>query len=170
MSMTHEKPDMGGVNQVALNPSEAAHGLSSRGAFNARQASAIVKDLFAPDPRIYWLDMIVSVAIAYSCASLYFALPFAEPIKWVALLISGLALFRVGTFMHEIQHFSGRAMRRFTLGWNLLCGIPMLMPSFLYDNHASHHRNTTYGTVHDGEYLPLGKGAWGHFGIYLLQA
>src|SRR5690606_739700 len=78
--------------------------------------------------------------------------------------------FRLGTFMHEIQHFSGEAMRRFTIGWNILCGIPMLMPSFLYDNHASHHRNSTYGTIDDGEYLPLGRGALRHFAVYGVQA
>jgi fatty acid desaturase len=140
------------------------------GVFNTRQASAIVRDLFGPDPKIYWLDMLASIAIAYPCASFYFAQPFSSPLKWVALLVSALTLFRLGTFMHEIQHFSGTAMRRFTLGWNVLCGIPMLMPSFLYDNHASHHRSTTYGTIDDGEYLPLGRGAWGHFAVYVLQA
>jgi fatty acid desaturase len=140
------------------------------GVFNARQASAIVRDLFQPDPRIYWVDMLASIAVAYPSASFYFAQPISSPLKWVALVVSGLALFRLGTFMHEIQHFSGSAMRRFSLGWNILCGIPMLMPSFLYDNHASHHRSTTYGTIDDGEYLPLGRGAWGHFAVYVLQA
>jgi fatty acid desaturase len=139
-------------------------------AFDARQARDIVKDLFAPDPRIFWLDMIATIAVAYPAAALYFQAPSSSPWKWAALLVSGLALFRLGTFMHEIQHFSGREMRRFTLGWNLLCGIPMLMPSFLYDNHASHHRNTTYGTIDDGEYLPLGRGAWSHFAVYAAQA
>ena len=107
--------------------------------------------------------MIVSTAIAYTSAGVYFQLPIANPLKWVALLVSGFGLFRVGTFMHEIQHFSGATMRRFTVAWNVLCGVPMLMPSFLYDNHASHHRSTTYGTIDDGEYLPLGKGAVGPF-------
>jgi fatty acid desaturase len=138
--------------------------------FDARQARDIVKDLFKPDPRIVWLDMLASIAVAYPAAAFYFQAPFSNPWKWAALLVSGLALFRLGTFMHEIQHFSGNEMRRFTLGWNLLCGIPMLMPSFLYDNHASHHRNTTYGTADDGEYLPLGRGAWGHFAVYVAQA
>lgn len=169
MTIVHDHRDPPLGDDGALEPHDAA-ALHSGGAFNARQASVIVKDLFAPDARIYWLDTVVSVAVGYSGAMLYFALPFSDPLKWLVLLISGLALFRVGTFMHEIQHFSGGAMRRFSLGWNLLCGIPMLMPSFLYDNHASHHRNTTYGTIDDGEYLPLGRGAWGHFGIYVLQA
>ncbi|HEX6962814.1 MAG TPA: fatty acid desaturase [Lacipirellula sp.] len=140
------------------------------GAFNTRQASAIIRDLYRPDARIFWADMLISIAVAYPCASVYFAQPVDSPLKWIALLVSGLALFRLGTFMHEIQHFSGSSMRRFTLGWNILCGIPMLMPSFLYDNHATHHRSTTYGTIDDGEYLPLGRGAFGHFAVYVAQA
>ena len=46
----------------------------------------------------------------------------------------------------------------FTIGWNLLCGIPMLMPSFFYENHIDHHNSHRYGTKRDGEYLPLGAG------------
>jgi fatty acid desaturase len=139
-------------------------------AFEVKVARDLLKDLFRPEPRIYWLDMFATVAVAYPAAAVYFYLPAADLLKWVALVVSGLALFRIGTFMHEIQHFSGDAMRRFTIGWNILCGIPMLMPSFLYDNHASHHRNTTYGTIDDGEYLPLGGGAMGLFVVYVVQA
>jgi fatty acid desaturase len=145
------------------------HGRSAE-TFDVGQARQIVKDLFAPDWRIYWLDMIVTTTIAYGAASVFFTQPVGSPWKWAAFAVSSLALFRVGSFIHEIQHFSGNGMRRFTTGWNLLCGIPMLMPSFLYDNHASHHRSTTYGTADDGEYLPLGTGPWGHFGVYALEA
>ncbi|HYO24518.1 MAG TPA: fatty acid desaturase [Lacipirellulaceae bacterium] len=140
------------------------------GEFDARQAKAIISDLFTPDARIYWMDMIATAAAAYSAATVYFLTPWANPLKSVMLLVAGFGLFRAGAFIHEIQHFSGNSMRRFTTGWNLLCGIPMLSPSFLYDNHASHHSRATYGTVDDGEYLPLGRGAWGHFAVYVLQA
>lgn len=138
--------------------------------FDVHQAQAIVRDLFKPRAVHYWIDMLLSVLVAYGAAHFYFQLPSTEPLKWLALTVSSFALFRLGSFMHELQHFSGSSMRGFSAGWNLLCGIPMLMPSFLYDNHASHHRNTTYGTIDDGEYLPLGRGAWGHFAIYALQA
>jgi fatty acid desaturase len=39
--------------------------------------------------------------------------------------------------------------------WNLICGIPLLAPSFLYYPHIDHHRRKHYGTQHDGEYLPI---------------
>jgi fatty acid desaturase len=140
------------------------------GEFDVHEARNIVGELFRPKPWVYWTDMILTAAVAYPAASAYFLLPLDNPLKYVALLVSALALFREGTFMHEIQHFSGREMRRFTIAWNILCGIPMLMPSFLYDNHARHHSRATYGTIDDGEYLPLGRGAWGHFAMYALQA
>jgi fatty acid desaturase len=164
VSLSHRQEDA-----VALVVDRTSGRKDSK-AFDTRQARDIVKDLFRPDPRIYWIDMLLSIGVAYPCAAIYFQLPAPNPAKWIALVISGLALFRLGTFMHEIQHFSGNVMHQFTIGWNLLCGIPMLMPSFLYDNHASHHRNTTYGTIDDGEYLPLGGGAVGHFVVYVAQA
>ena len=41
---------------------------------------------------------------------------------------------------------------------NTLVGIPLLMPSFLYEHHLNHHNSHHYGTPRDGEYLPLGTG------------
>jgi fatty acid desaturase len=41
------------------------------------------------------------------------------------------------------------------VAWNLLCGIPFLVPSFTYYTHLDHHRRKMFGTEHDGEYLPL---------------
>src|SRR5206468_1535869 len=58
-------------------------------------------------------------------------------------------------FIHEIVHLPERKLIAFRVVWNLLCGIPMLVPSFTYQTHLGHHRRTTYGTQHDGEYLPL---------------
>jgi len=65
-------------------------------------------------------------------------------------------MFRVSLFMHEIVHFRRGEMRGFTAAWNLLFGIPFMMPSFLYEHHLTHHNARHYGTPRDGEYLPLG--------------
>jgi fatty acid desaturase len=44
----------------------------------------------------------------------------------------------------------------FRLGWNVLVGVPLLTPSFMYEGvHNLHHAKTRYGTVEDPEYLPL---------------
>jgi fatty acid desaturase len=43
-----------------------------------------------------------------------------------------------------------------TFPFNLLVGIPLLTPSFMYEGvHTIHHKRTQYGTVEDPEYLPL---------------
>ena len=49
----------------------------------------------------------------------------------------------------------GGEMRGFRIAWNILCGIPMVMPSHFYENHVDHHNTHDYGTSRDGEYLPL---------------
>lgn len=46
----------------------------------------------------------------------------------------------------------------FRVGWDLLFGIPFLMPSFTYWTHLDHHRATHFGTPLDGEYLPFASG------------
>src|SRR3546814_1903831 len=51
---------------------------------------------------------------------------------------------------------SKNALPGFRLGWNILVGVPLLIPSFMYEGiHSLHHNRTKYGTVEDPEYLPL---------------
>jgi fatty acid desaturase len=71
-------------------------------------------------------------------------------------LVSVLALYRALMFIHELTHIHRDALPGFRLGWNLLVGIPLLTPSFMYEGvHTLHHKRTQYGTVEDPEYLPL---------------
>ena len=70
--------------------------------------------------------------------------------------MSGIALFRIATFMHEIAHMRRGQMRTFKVVWNALVGVPLLTPSLFYSTHADHHSNKHYGTPRDGEYLPFG--------------
>ena len=138
--------------------------------FSFREAREIVKDLMAPRQWIFWTDMILSAVIGYTFASLYLELPGISIARVACYFIAGFALFRAGTFIHEIVHLRRNSMLGFQVAWNLLCGIPMLMPSFFYENHADHHRKDHYGTHHDGEYLPLGAGPVRHFLFYFMQA
>jgi len=115
----------------------------------------LIQDLFAPKPLLYWTDFLITVSVAYAFAAIYImALPFSV-IQVVTFLVSGAALFRVGTFIHEIVHMSGRTMVGFRVAWNLVCGVPLLMHSLLYSNHLDHHNPRKHGTPADGEYLPL---------------
>jgi fatty acid desaturase len=53
--------------------------------------------------------------------------------------------------------------------WNLLCGIPFLIPSFVYYTHIDHHRRKHYGTHEDGEYIPLSNMPTWQILVYLSQ-
>ena len=71
--------------------------------------------------------------------------------------VATLALYRAVLFIHEITHRVQRDVPAFTFAWNALVGVPLLVPSFLYEGvHTDHHRQRTYGTEADPEYLPFG--------------
>ncbi len=56
---------------------------------------------------------------------------------------------------HPYQAFS--AVPGFRFGFNAVIGVPMLVPSYMYEGvHNLHHARTRYGTDQDPEYLPLG--------------
>ena len=74
------------------------------------------------------------------------------------LLVAIVALYRAVLFIHEITHRAGRDVPAFTLAWNALVGVPLLIPSFLYEGvHTDHHRPSCYGTEADPEYVPFGR-------------
>jgi fatty acid desaturase len=131
---------------------------NERPGFDVGQARRIVGDLFQHRPLIYWADFLVTLTIGYTASYCYYSAPIGSARQIVCLLIAGFALFRAGTFLHEIVHLSGRTLWAFRGAWNVLAGIPMLMPSFFYSNHLDHHSVHHYGTGKDGEYLPLGSG------------
>lgn len=120
-----------------------------------RAAADLTRDLNVPSARIYWGDFLASALAGYG--SLAIAATTASTIVMlVAGLVSILALFRAGSFIHELTHIKKGDLRGFKLGWNLVAGIPLLIPSFLYEGiHNLHHAKIRYGTIEDPEYLPL---------------
>jgi fatty acid desaturase len=59
-------------------------------------------------------------------------------------------------FIHEITHLNHALLPGFRFVWNLLIGVPTMLPSFMYEGiHTQHHTRTKYGTAEDPEYLPL---------------
>jgi fatty acid desaturase len=152
------------MEQDRTEPASAA-GIEAHG-FSLREARTIIADLFEPSPRIYWIDFLLTVAIGYGTALLYLTQPFLG-LGGLGFLVSGFALFRAAIFIHELVHLPKQRMRRFRLAWNLLYGIPLLLPSFFYASHLDHHNWKHYGTVRDGEYLPLGAGTPGAILRYL---
>lgn len=133
------------------------------------QARTEVQDLFEPSAWIYWADFLLSLSVAYGSVALYLLSPPLSAPNLIGFTIAAFALFRCGVFIHEIAHMPGKRMRVFRAGWNILFGIPMLMPSFAYKCHMDHHNPRHFGTARDGEYLALGAGPVSRFILYLVQ-
>lgn len=124
-----------------------------------KTARAVVSDLFALRPWIYWTDFLVNLTIGFSACGVLLKMPSASW-EWKALawVVAVITLYRVSLFMHEVCHLGKNEMRWFKVAWNVLAGIPMMLPSFFYETHREHHNTHHYGTEEDGEYLPLASG------------
>ncbi|WP_298300998.1 fatty acid desaturase [uncultured Erythrobacter sp.] len=120
-----------------------------------RAARDLTKDLGEARGSIYWPDMLISTAAGYGGIALAI-LTSNLAVAIIAGLVASLALYRSLMFIHELTHIHKSALPGFRLGWNLLVGIPLLTPSFMYEGvHVIHHKRTQYGTIEDPEYLPL---------------
>src|SRR5262245_36305069 len=122
--------------------------------FSLTQARAIVRDLFVADERIYWIDFLTTIFIGYLAFGLA-RLPFDRHLQplWLALTLSLAAFsvqcacfYRAVMFVHELVHLPEKKFTAFRVVWNLLCGIPFLVPSFTYYTHLDHHRGKMFGT------------------------
>lgn len=120
-----------------------------------RAAAELTRDLHTPNKRIYWTDMLVSAAIGYGALAATILAP-SLPLALIAGVVAVLALYRASLFIHEITHLKHSLLPNFRLVWNLILGVPLLVPSFMYEGvHTMHHARTRYGTDEDPEYLPL---------------
>ncbi len=120
-----------------------------------KAAADLTRDLNSPSAAIYWGDLLVSALIGYGALAAAILLP-SWPMALVAGTVAVLALYRAGSFIHELTHLKPRAVPGFRLIWNLVVGIPLLVPSFMYEGvHNQHHAKRYYGTANDPEYLPL---------------
>ena len=135
-----------------------------------RAAVELTRDISAARAAIYWPDMLLSALLGY--AGLAGAIVLANP--WLALasgVFGSLALYRALLFIHELTHIHRTALPGFRFGWNALVGIPMLIPSLMYENvHTLHHARTRYGTAEDPEYLPLGLMKPWSLPVFILSA
>jgi len=120
-----------------------------------RAARDLTRGLGEARPGIYWPDMLVSAGIGYAGLAAAI-LSGSLAVKLAAGLVAALALYRAMMFIHELTHIHRDALPGFRTGWNLIVGIPLLTPSFMYEGvHTIHHKRTQYGTADDPEYLPL---------------
>lgn len=152
---------------------------TERNAATIREARKLIGDLMVPKQWVYWVDFLLSTAVGYTSALIYLTAFVTDPetnawvpFQWyhaLAFFVAGFALYRVSLMMHEIVHFKRGEMVAFKVAWNLLVGVVLLIPSFLYESHICHHNTHHYGTSNDGEYLPLGGGRFRNLVLFLLQ-
>ncbi|MCA9149429.1 MAG: fatty acid desaturase, partial [Planctomycetales bacterium] len=131
--------------------------------FSLSAARSLVQDCFQVRPAIYWTDFLFSYGLGIYCYQQVrggsMLVPHqgftGQPWQAVCFFVSCLCFYRVALFIHELVHQRTSELRVFRFVWNLTCGIPFLMPTFVYYSHIDHHRRAHYGTQQDGEYLPM---------------
>jgi fatty acid desaturase len=128
-----------------------------KGEFPLREARRIVKDLQTHNPVIYWVDFLVSVTIGWAAVATAALNPLFSSLQIAAVAVATVALYRAVLFIHELSHMKRGSFKLFRFVWNILCGLPLQVPSFTYAGvHIDHHKPQIYGTKEDGEYLPIG--------------
>lgn len=146
-------------DHVVRSPSQRGMGEDKQLLLAAAEAA---RDFSRPDPRIYWGDLAATAVVAYGALAGALLLPF-RAVALALCIVSALAFYRALSFIHELTHIRRDRLPGFSAAWNVLIGIPLLTPGFMYDDvHTRHHAKTTYGTSRDPEYLPLasmGRGA-----------
>jgi fatty acid desaturase len=119
-----------------------------------KAAANLTRDLNLPKSTIYWADMLGSAGLGY--VALFATMALGWPLALATGVVAVLALYRAGSFIHELTHIKKGAVKGFRFTWNLIVGVPLLVPSFMYEGvHNQHHAKVYYGTVDDPEYLPL---------------
>lgn len=122
-----------------------------------RQLRQALGDLLVPRPALYWIDFLASITCFYAGFAASVVLPPNNPLELLGAVVAVLSVYRAVVFIHELAHLSPGRVPGFRIAWNLLCGIPLLVPSFLYGSHRDHHARRAYGTTKDGEYMPWGR-------------
>jgi fatty acid desaturase len=145
------------LTPMSCTPPAASH------SFSLSTARHLVHDCFRVRPWIYWCDFLASYGLGVFCYHRVRGGSMLHPHQgitgeWSQVLFfiaSCLLFYRAALFIHELVHQRNGSLAVFRIVWNLICGIPLLIPSFVYYTHIDHHRRAHYGTHADGEYLPL---------------
>lgn len=156
------------MNPVAHTPADKLAPTS--GQFSMAEARRILGSRFQPRPAIYWADLLFTWTFGIAAYRMVREPWLGAGPRLLLFAVSCLLIYRAGLFIHELVHLPGHKFKAFRMVWNLLCGVPFLIPSFTYYTHLDHHRRRHYGTADDGEYLPLAhRSRWWIVG-YLVQS
>lgn len=144
------------VTTAELPPAFGAEAGARRAAADfLRTVHGLTADLQRPKRTIYWLDLCASAALGYAALGVA-TYATGLPLRAAAGIVAVFALYRAVMFIHELMHLRRGAVPAFRTVWNAVVGVPLLLPSFMYENvHRLHHAKTHYGTRADPEYLPL---------------
>ena len=124
---------------------------------------------FPPRPLLYWSDLCCSAGVGWGAFVLAVQSPPGGLVHLTALAVAVIALLRAAIFIHEITHLRTGALPGFAIVWNLVVGFPFLLPSLMYvGSHNDHHRQITFGTIHDPEYAPLARWSTGRLLWFVL--
>ncbi|MCG8590423.1 MAG: fatty acid desaturase [Proteobacteria bacterium] len=134
-------------------PEPTARPLLSAAEIRQRYAGA-----FKPKPWIFWSDLVASAAVGWTAYVLAVFAPLGSVTHGLASVVAILGLMRGALFIHELAHLKRGAVRGFEVGWHLLIGIPLQLPSLMYvGSHHEHHRRAVFGTSQDPEYAPIAR-------------
>src|SRR6188768_633989 len=104
------------MNKTATLERSSAAPASAREAVRAgddkamlKAAANLTRDLNSPSAVIYWADLLGSALIGYAGLAATMLAPSA-PLAGLAGLIAVLALYRAGSFIHELTHLKPRAV------------------------------------------------------------
>ncbi len=121
-----------------------------------KEAHALVAGLLRARPAVYYADLSASAGLAWG--ALLASAATRGPSAALCFILAVLALYRAASFIHELTHLRPGAVPGFGAFWNVVIGVPLLLPSMLYIGvHNVHHARGHYGTVRDPEYLPIGR-------------
>lgn len=137
--------------------------------FPLREAHHLVRDLMTPNPWIYWSDFLFHITLGWAAFFTALFSPLFSLWQLGGFAVAVLAIYRSAIFVHELAHLKKGTFKNFRLVWNILSGIPFMIPSFTYDGvHNDHHKPDVYGTNADGEYLPFATRKPSEMVVYVL--
>ena len=117
------------------------------------EANNLVSDLFQHRAEVYWTDFLCCLLLGYGSFLLVDPTHLFSISNILLSMVSIVFIYRMSMFTHEISHFRQGQMTSFATTWNLMCGIPLLIPKFMYKNHKEHHAKKSFATENDGEYI-----------------
>ncbi len=157
MSVAPEPVEIGDRDPAGAHPCNARDPIVACLGIDARCLRSLVADLYEPRIAVYWIDFLLSILLGYGAL---LAFPLHHPLSLagaVTFLCAVIGCYRATIFVHELAHARGRKFAAFRFVWNVLCGVPLFIPSFLYETHKAHHAPRTFGSADDGEYLALAR-------------